>query len=152
MKKNLLLQTFTYLLILLFVYTAVSKLADYDNFVNVLNQTSELRPFASVLATGLPIIEIVAAVLLAFPSTRDKGFLVSLLLMIAFTIYVGYVNFLVSHQPCACGGIFKGIGWKRHLIVNLIFTAIALAGLSLNKTISRTSVVTRHSSLLASNE
>ncbi|GGB23756.1 MauE/DoxX family redox-associated membrane protein [Puia dinghuensis] len=135
MKKDLVFQIIICLLILLFVYTAVSKLADYNNFLFVLRQTDELRPFAAILSIALPLVEIVVAVLLIIPSTRHKGLYTSLILMSVFTIYVAYVNFLASHRPCACGGVLKGLKWRQHLIFNIIFTLIALAGIWLNKTL-----------------
>jgi len=133
MKKNALLEIITFLLILLFVYTAVSKLIDFNNFKFVLNQTNELRPFANILAILLPLIEILTAVLLLMPSYRKIGLYFSFGIMAVFTLYVVYLIFFASFVPCACGGVIKGFTWKQHLAFNAFFTLLSMIGIWLNK-------------------
>jgi len=133
MKKSNALEVICVSIILLFVYTGVSKFIHYDNFKFVMNQTPILKPFTNVLAVGLPLSELVAAALLMFPTVRKWGLYASAVLMSAFTIYVVYVLFISSHIPCACGGIIKQMSWKQHLFFNAFFTLAASFGIWLNK-------------------
>ena len=54
-----------FLLILLFIYTAVSKLSDLASFYTTLRQSPGSRPFAHILQYALPITELLIAALLA---------------------------------------------------------------------------------------
>jgi len=60
-------------LMLLFLYTAVSKLLNYESFKSVLIMSPFLRPFAGIIAWVLPAAEIVIVILLFFQKTRLKG-------------------------------------------------------------------------------
>lgn len=127
------LEVICFLIILLFVYTGVSKLINYDNFKHVMGQTPILKPFLDVLPIGLPLSELVAAALLIFPVTRRWGLYAAAVLMSAFTVYVAYVLFVSPHVPCVCGGIIKQMTWKQHLVFNSFFTLAAFAAIRLQK-------------------
>jgi uncharacterized membrane protein YphA (DoxX/SURF4 family) len=134
MKKNILIETICFLLILLFMYTAVSKFINFDNFSTfVVNQTPLLRPFAKVAAILIPTLELIAVGLLLVPQFRKWGLYVSFVLMAAFTIYVLYALFFAPKVPCACGGIIRQMSWKQHLVFNIAFTLAALAGIWIQK-------------------
>ena len=38
-----------------------------------------------------------------------------------------------SHVPCTCGGIIELLSWKQHVMVNTIFIALAIVGVTLQK-------------------
>ncbi|SDF61562.1 MauE/DoxX family redox-associated membrane protein [Chitinophaga filiformis] len=130
--KETLVDLIAYCYVALFVYAAISKLLDYEKFVKSIN----LQPFddrwTPLLVWGLPTIELAAAGLLMFSATRVYGFLLSLVLMVSFTIYIKLVlsNYYGS-VPCACGGIIRKMDWQEHLWFNLYFVFIGLAGLIL---------------------
>lgn len=133
MKKSTALATIIFLLILLFMYTGVSKLIAYDNFTRILRQTNELRPFASILAILIPGVELIISALLMIEKTRKWGLYASFGLMFTFTLYVVYIIYLADHWPCACGGIFRGLTWKQHLLFNSSYTILAAIGIFLHK-------------------
>ncbi len=84
-KKIIIIDIISGLLLLLFLYTAISKMADHDNFRNVLYQSPFLRPVAGVVAWLLPVVELVIAGLLF--STVDKKQGIVCLLYPAFVFY-----------------------------------------------------------------
>lgn len=111
--------------IILFTYTAVNKLIDYSTFRIALVQSPILVNYADFMAWALPAAELLVVLLLVFSATRKLGLLLSLMLMIAFTLYVSYIMFFASELPCNCGGIMKALSWKQHLVVNVILAVLA---------------------------
>ena len=119
--------------ILLFVYTATSKLLSHQTFVINLKK-SPLIAFASgFLSWAIPSIEIIIAVLLFFPRFRRLGLLASFGLMTVFTIYIAYMLLTSSHLPCSCGGVISKLSWKEHLWLNVLFSVLAAFSLCLQQ-------------------
>jgi hypothetical protein len=113
------------LFILLFVYTAASKFLAQTLFLYTLKGLPLIGFAAAYLAWIIPALEVLAAILLFFPTTRRLGFMLALALMSAFTIYVGYMITTSTHLPCSCGGIIASLSWKQHLWLNVFLTAVA---------------------------
>lgn len=111
--------------IILFTYTAVNKLIDYRTFRIALVQSPVLVNYADFMSWALPVSELLVVLLLVFSATRKAGLLLSLLLIVVFTLYVGYIIFFARELPCNCGGITKALSWKQHLIVNAILIVLA---------------------------
>jgi uncharacterized membrane protein YphA (DoxX/SURF4 family) len=122
------------LLIILFIYTASSKLLDIDAFrKQMLNQ-----PLPDAMKQNLvwlvPVSEITTSVLLIIKSARLYGFVLAFLLMLAFTLYVGLILAnTFAYIPCSCGGILNTLSWEAHLIFNIVFTLLALAGIIIER-------------------
>jgi hypothetical protein len=134
MKKNIALEIICFLLILLFVYTAVSKFINFDNFSKyVITQTPLLRPIARFMAIAIPATELIASCLLLIPRFRIIGLYISFTLMAAFTGYVVYALYFAFKTPCACGGIIREMSWRQHLILNSAFTIAAFIAIRLHK-------------------
>lgn len=133
MKRYIGLQTLlaglASILILLWIYTAFSKVIEYDEFKRQLvNQVFSQR-FTKVLAFVLPTIEILTGVLLLFRKSRLAGFVLSALLMGTFSIYIALVlSGYYNYTPCSCGGVLKSLSWQAHLWFNGFFLFIALLG------------------------
>jgi putative oxidoreductase len=130
MKTNHILNVISALLILLFVYTAMSKLLDFEQFKSQMYNQTLPHEMATALIWTLPEIEILTTMLLLFERTRSLGFYLSGILMVLFTGYIGLVllNYF-GRVPCACGGVIKALGWKMHLMFNLFF--LLLTGLGI---------------------
>lgn len=129
MKKQQIITIITILLIMLWVYAAGSKLWFYAAFK--LQLARQLLPHWSIaiLAWALPLVELITAALLSFPKTLRKGLLLSALLLLAFTIYVGLaLAHIFNNVPCSCGGILGKMGWQSHFIFNICFTIMAFTG------------------------
>ena len=98
-KRVLIADIISALLLLLLLYTAISKLVDHENFRVVLNASPLLRPFAEFVAWGLPMIELMVALLLFIPSKRRAGLLAALVLLIALTCYLIYMVLFTPNLP-----------------------------------------------------
>jgi Methylamine utilisation protein MauE len=119
-----------YLLALLFLYTAFSKLIDMRHFVRAIHNQPFPRSVDPILIVGVPLIEIITGIALLRIKSRTIGLYLSTILMLAFSIYVGLAVFnFFKRVPCGCAGVFQGMSWPTHLIFNLIFLALAMIGL-----------------------
>lgn len=133
MSKKLVIEIISALFILLFVYTAVTKLNDFENFRNVLKSSPLIGDKALFVAWMLPIGELIVSLLLFMPRTRVLGLHCSLVLMIVFTAYLSYMLTAAPHLPCSCGGVLQQMSWKEHLVFNICFSLLALLGVWLNR-------------------
>ncbi|MFC4233364.1 MauE/DoxX family redox-associated membrane protein [Parasediminibacterium paludis] len=129
MKKSTNIEIICGLLILLFVYTAVSKLLAYTSFVAVLDQSPLMQGKAGVIGWLLPTVELFVSILLFLPSTKEVGLYLSFGLMVLFTAYIAYMVMFTPHLPCSCGGVIKQLSWKQHLVFNAFFILVAFAGI-----------------------
>ena len=132
MLRKTVLETICLLFILLFVYTAVSKLLDYENFRAVIGQSPLLTRFAPVLAIVVPLAEIIIALLLVIPRYRRIGLYASFAMMVLFTTYIIVLVTLSERIPCSCGGVISRMTWKQHLYFNIGFVLLALLGMWLH--------------------
>lgn len=123
----------SYLFVFLFIYAAISKLLDYNDFSIKIGQSPLLSPFAGYVAIGVPVIELIIALGLLLPSWRITSLFASLCLMTAFTVYIFIILNFSSFVPCSCGGILEKLGWTEHLIFNLVFVVLAIVGLVLSE-------------------
>lgn len=113
----------------LFLYAALSKLADYDKFRVQLGQSALLTPIAGFVAWFIPLAEIILAAALSFPRSRLLGLYGSFTLMVIFTAYIVAILNFSEYVPCSCGGILEKLSWTQHLVFNLCFTALLLLGI-----------------------
>ncbi len=121
------------LLVLLFTYAALSKLFTFSAFDQQLHNQSFPDWLADFLLYFLIPAEIITALLLCFKRTVIVGLLCSTILLLAFTAYISLVLAdYFSKAPCSCGGVLKWLGWKSHLIFNLLFTALTINSLTIH--------------------
>ncbi|MCH7411858.1 hypothetical protein MM213_00045 [Belliella sp. R4-6] len=124
------LLTIISVLVLVWVYTGIGKLTDFNSFRGaILNQPfpNDIGEYVSIL---IPIIEVVLAILLINTRTRVIGLVGSIALLSAFSTYVGLV-WVGSFErvPCGCAGIIEQLGWKAHFILNLSLLILAMIGI-----------------------
>lgn len=132
-RKNTIIEAISSLFVLLFVYTALSKLTDYDFFVAQLYTHTGISKYASTIAWLIPALELSISALLLFQRTRLTGLYSSLLLMTGFTIYLLYMLRFGDNLPCSCGGVIRYMTWRQHVGFNLFFILIAILGIKLMK-------------------
>lgn len=133
------------LFILLFVYTAVSKLTNFNLFYFTLQHSPLSGSYAKIIALALPVTELVIAGLLFIPRTRMAGLYLSFVMMIIFTLYIGGMIMLSSKLPCSCGGVLKQMTWKQHLVFNVLFILLAGWSIWLNQRYKRFIAINRNS-------
>lgn len=138
-KYRLSIDIISILLILLFVYTAVSKLSDFETFRGQMKAQPVAGWISSIAVWTLPSVEMITGILLTFSRTRLIGLCISLALMLTFT---GYVSLALAGAfgtiPCSCGGIIGSLSWQDHLAVNLVFTGLSLTGIVVFRTQKKT--------------
>jgi hypothetical protein len=122
-----------YLYILLFVYAAISKLLDFENFRVQLAQSPLLSAWAGLIAPVVIATELLLSMLLCFKTSRLTGLYGSLFLMIAFTVYIYIILNYSDFVPCSCGGIIEKLGWTEHMIFNIAFALMALLAVVLTE-------------------
>lgn len=131
--KHWVLHSIISLLILLWVYTALSKLIDIDQFTKDIKQQHLPLLIAQAIVWLLPAIELTAASLLMFPESRRAGLILSSILMMIFTFYIVLVlSGYFQNIPCSCGGVLKQLGWRNHLIFNIFFLVLGIMGIHLS--------------------
>jgi hypothetical protein len=133
MKRSYWIEIISSLFILLFIYTAVSKLIDYEHFRYTLRGAPLIREKGKILVWLIPAAEIAVSTLLFFPKTRKTGLWGSLMLMILFTGYIAYMLYFSPVRACHCGGVIEKMTWNQHFIFNIFFTLLAVLGLWLYK-------------------
>ena len=118
-----------YLFIVLFIYAAVSKLMDFENFQIQLAQSPLLSAYAGFISYAVIIVEIVIALLLCYKRWRLIGLYASFGLMIAFTVYIYLILNYSDFIPCSCGGILEKLSWENHILFNLVFVIFSIIGI-----------------------
>ena len=119
--------------ILVFAYTATSKLMAYDAFVASL-ETSPVIGFASkTIGWAVPAVELLISLILLMPAYRIAGLMAAFSLMVVFTTYIAYMLMSSSHLPCSCGGVINQFSWQGHLWFNVVLTFLAAVGIILHK-------------------
>ena len=126
---NVIEEVIRYLFVILFIYAAVSKILDYQQFLVQLGQSPMLSAYAEAVSIAVPILEIITACLLITPAFKFTGLLISFNLMIMFTVYIIIILNFTDFIPCSCGGVLEELGWSEHLIFNLFFILLAAIGL-----------------------
>lgn len=127
--QKALLEFICLLYILLFVYVAVSKLIDFENFQVQLGQSPLLSAFAGWVSFGVPLFELLISGLLIFSKTRRIALYSAFVLMTMFTTYIFIILNFSDFVPCSCGGVLEKLGWIEHLLFNIVFILIALVGI-----------------------
>lgn len=132
-SREIIMDIAVYLFIILFMYTAASKLLTIKSFASTLAKSPLIGNLNFVIAWSIPIVEIIISIVLIFPSVRKTGLRAALLLMTVFTLYLIYMVFSGSELPCHCGGVISSMTWRQHIWFNLGFITLAITGLAAQK-------------------
>ena len=114
------------LFIVLFVYTATSKLIGFEHFKSQLMQMPLLSKYTPYLAWGIPWAEYVIVILFMFPKYVLQAFYACLGIITVFTRYIVYILKSSEHIPCSCGGVLSKLTWEAHVTFNLLFILLAI--------------------------
>lgn len=131
MRKENLLFAIVSLFVLLFLYTAMSKILDYNEFRIQLGQSPLLTSFSGYAAWLVPTTELVVVVMLIFKRSRLAGLYASFALMTMFSAYIVSITRFSGFIPCSCGGVLKDMSWNAHLVFNLLFVTLGFIGILL---------------------
>ncbi|WP_433836303.1 DoxX family protein [Flavobacterium anhuiense] len=131
--KRFIIQTICSLFAGLFIYAAVSKILDFENFKVQLGQSPLISAYADIVSWAVIATEIIIAFFVIVRRTRTFGLFASLGLMTMFTAYIFLILNFGSFIPCSCGGILEKMSWKVHFIFNIVFVILALVGIFKNE-------------------
>jgi len=119
------------LLATLFIYAALNKLMTFQEFVAQISKSPYITKQVWWISWSIPSIELVIAGMLLIPRLQLIALFASFSLMYMFSGYIFLVLTFSPYVPCSCGGILNGMGWTSHLIFNIGFTLLAVAGIIL---------------------
>lgn len=132
--KGIIVEVICYLFLILFVYAAVTKLMEYEKFRVQVGQSPILTSLVDWIAPTVPAIELIIAVMLFVPKSKLLALYASFNLMVMFTAYIFLTLNFSPNIPCSCGGILEKMGWKEHLIFNIVFVLLVAVAILLQST------------------
>lgn len=132
MKRGTIITAISYFFILLFLYTALSKIMAFSVTLFDMRRNPLLSEYPLFWTIAVPAVEIIICALLLFPQKRRVGLWATMALMISFTGYVGILLASNYDLPCTCGGIFRELSWRQHLWVNIGLVLLATVALLLD--------------------
>jgi len=130
-KRTTIIEIFTILNIILFLYSGIAKIMDYSLFKDQLVDSPILSWAATPVAILLPFVEFAIVLLLVVPRWRLKGLCASFLIMTLFTIYIITMFIVAPEMPCSCGGLISELSWSQHIIFNSSFILLNLWAIKL---------------------
>jgi hypothetical protein len=133
LRRNLIIEIIAGLYITLFAYTAINKFIEIDALKITLKEYPLIGHYPVVVAWTLPISEMLVAILLFIPRFKRFGLYSSLVLMVTFTLYLGYMLAFTPSLPCTCGGLLQELTWPQHLILNICLIILAISAIWLSK-------------------
>lgn len=124
MKKGIFAKVLLLVIIAFFGYTLVNKLMNLDGFLINIAKTSVFQGrMVDLIAMYALISEALCIVLLV---VKERwGALVSLTVMLSYTIYIIFLKSVGKYEVCGCGGILNGLSFHWHLLIN-IFLILSL--------------------------
>lgn len=130
--RYLIVEVICLLYVLLFVYAAVTKLLDFENFQVQLGQSPLLSAFAIWVSYLVPLTELIIALMLLTARFRSIALLGAFGLMTMFSAYIFIILHYSSFVPCSCGGILEKMTWNIHLVFNIVFVVLAALAIVLD--------------------
>jgi hypothetical protein len=128
--KKYLLPAICFLLILLWVYAASSKLMEFGMFRAQMSKQALFPFLKNSMPYLLPPAEFLMAGLLLFETTLRTGFYLSFVMLLAFTTYIGLgISGVFGKVPCSCGGILSHMSWNVHFVFNIFFLLLTVFGI-----------------------
>lgn len=123
--KSLIIDVICMLFVLLFVYAAISKLLDFENFQIQIGQSPLLSAYAEWVSWLVPLAELLIALFLLIYRLRIIGLFMALSLMTLFSVYIFIILHFSEFVPCSCGGVLEKMSWNVHLAFNMVFVILA---------------------------
>ena len=131
--KGFITDLVVYAFIILFMYTAASKLFTIDSFASTLSKSPLIGRYGLAMAWTIPTLEIAISFLLVLDLSRKWSIPVATGLMLIFTAYLSYMVLSGSKLPCHCGGLISTLTWSQHIWFNIGFITLGFLGLWANK-------------------
>lgn len=127
--KKTMTEIIIFLLILMWVYTFVSKIFDFDTFKRQINGAYLLSRVGFILPYLLQALHLIIFVMLISKFWRKTGVIASLALLILYSTYLIYILKFAPSIPCSCIAVMRGMNWNDQLYLNFIAITINTIGL-----------------------
>ena len=123
--------------VFMYMYTGWAKFMNMATFIKGNSKIPHLGQYAALIGYSIPSLEIVLAILLVIPVywVKRSALWASTLLMGVFTIYLSLMVKFVEKKLCHCGGVIESMGWKTHIVFNIIWLIAGLYALVKTKVI-----------------
>ena len=125
-RRLIISETVKGLFILLFSYTAFSKMYSYRQFQFALSDAPVLNNYVKLISIAVPAVELLVVVCIFIPLTSRIGIIAGVGLLVMFTAYIIFMLMTDSHLPCSCGGVIAQLTWKQHILFNIFFIAAGI--------------------------
>ncbi|WP_411028063.1 MauE/DoxX family redox-associated membrane protein [Sphingobacterium sp. SRCM116780] len=122
-------EAIVFLLVLMWVYTFVSKAIDFDTFKRQITGSYLISGTGRMLPYILQAVHAVIVVLLMVKAWRKAGLITSISLLVLYTGYLLYILKFAPSVPCTCIALLRGMTWENQLVVNLIVLPLNIIGL-----------------------
>ncbi|WET68772.1 MauE/DoxX family redox-associated membrane protein [Sphingobacterium sp.] len=121
----------------MYMYTGWAKFMNLSAFIRGNSKIPYLGQYAKLIGYGIPTLELMLAILLIVPFYAVKRFALwtSTLLMGVFTLYLSLMVRFADKKLCHCGGVIESMGWKTHIVFNLIWLIAGIFALIKTKII-----------------
>ncbi|WP_394332499.1 MauE/DoxX family redox-associated membrane protein [Chryseobacterium kwangjuense] len=127
--KNLIAEIVIFLILLMWAYTFVSKVLDFDTFRRQINGAYLLSSLGSPLPYILQVLHLSLVVLLIKKSWRKIGLITSLSVLLLYTGYLIYILKFAPSIPCSCISLYSALNWNDQLLINLAVLLLNIIGL-----------------------
>ena len=135
-RSKVIILTLTIVLLSLWLPVVIDKISGFRVYSAGILAQPFPRWFSRPLVYLLPVLELLTAVMLLFECSRFTGFILSFILMLLFTGYIGIALLGTWEQlPCGCGSVISRMGWTTHFWFNLSFLILSAYGVYLLKKI-----------------
>lgn len=138
MRRRKINTLISFILILLFSYTGLDKLINWQQSNKAFHNQTFPPELADILSYAVPGLELILALLLAFQAFRWWGYLGSILILTVFLTYIGLIWVgAFPRVPCNCAGILESLDWAEHFFLNLLLILLGILGLKMTESIQK---------------
>lgn len=141
MSRKIWIEIIADLLIIVFAIMAAGQLSNYSVFLLLLHFQPYINQLPVNIAWLIPAGELILAILLIIPRSRNVALYVVLVTMSAGTIYRISLFSAGIHLPCICGNLLRPhLTEQLHIVFNIVLAVLALTGIILLRKDKRNSI------------
>lgn len=115
----------------IFFYTVSVELFSTNTFFQFIRKFKFLNSSVLIVTSYVPFAELIISGLLLFWRTKLAGLVASAIVVIASTIYLGYMRLTSDHLPCHCGFTISRLSWVEQIWFNMLLIILAGVGIFL---------------------
>lgn len=130
--RKIIVEIICFILLMNWFYEGIYKVAYWSNFSLYMKHAPLLKPVWQVLAYGIPVGEIVLALMFIFPKQRVRALYISIGVSMVFVFWIISVYLFTNRLFWPYHAMWKGPTWMQKMVISLgvcwgAFTVIVLA-------------------------